>query len=40
MPFFFVIFCFEKCGKMPIFIVLFEKQPKNAKKMPKKNDNF
>ena len=36
----FVIVCFEKCAKMPIFIVFFEKQPKNAKKLPKKNDNF
>ena len=25
---------------MPIFIVLFEKQPKNAQKIAKKNDNF
>ena len=33
---FFVIFCFEKCAKMPIFIVFFEKQPKNAKKIAKK----
>ena len=41
MPFFFVIFCFEKCAKMPIFIVFFEKQPKKCKKKcPKKNDNF
>ena len=42
MPFFFVIFCFEKCAKMPIVIVFFEKQPKmqKKKKMPKKNDNF
>ena len=37
---FFVIFCFEKCAKMPSFIVFFEKQPKNAKKSPQKNDNF
>ena len=29
---FFVIFCFEKCAKMPIFIVFFEKQPKKCKK--------
>ena len=29
---FFVIFCFEKCAKMPIFIVFFEKQPKNCPK--------
>ena len=37
----FVIFCFEKCAKMPIFIVFFEKQPKNCQKnCPKKNDNF
>ena len=35
------MFCFEKCAKMPIFIVFFEKQPKNAKKKaPPKNDNF
>ena len=34
---FFVIFCFEKCAKMPIFIVFFEKQPKKLpKKLPKK----
>ena len=33
---FFVIFCFEKCAKMPIFIVFFEKQPKNAKKNAQK----
>ena len=38
---FFVIFCFEKCAKMPIFIVFFEKQPKNCpKNCKKKNDNF
>ena len=38
---FFVIFCFEKCAKMPIFIVFFEKQPKKCKKKcQKKNDNF
>ena len=37
---FFVIFCFEKCAKMPICIVFFEKQPKNAQKNAKKNDNF
>ena len=38
---FFVILCFEKCAKMPIFIVLFEKQPKFCqKKAPPKNDNF
>ena len=38
---FFVIFCFEKCAKMPIFIVFFEKQPKNCQKnCQKKNDNF
>ena len=38
---FFVSFCFEKCAKMPMFIVFFEKQPKNCqKKCPKKNDNF
>ena len=36
MPFFFVIVCFEKCAKMPTFIVCFEKQPKNAKKNAKK----
>ena len=39
--FLFVIFCFEKCATMPIFIVFFEKQPKNCqKKPPPKNDNF
>ena len=38
---FFVIFCFEKCAKMPSFIVFFEKQPKKCKKKcQKKNDNF
>ena len=31
---FFVIFCFEKCAKMPIVLCFFEKQPKNAKKKP------
>ena len=41
MPFFFVIFCFEKCAKMPIFIVFFEKQPKKCPPPKKpKNDNF
>ena len=39
--FFFVIFCFEKCAQMPIFIVFCEKQPKICqKKAPPKNDNF
>ena len=39
---FFVIFCFEKCAKMTIFIVFFEKQPKKCQKncQTKKNDNF
>ena len=38
---FVVILCFEKCAKMPIFIVFFEKQPKKCKKKcQKKNDNF
>ena len=40
MPFFCNV-CFEKCAKMPIFIVFFEKQPKICqKKPPPKNDNF
>ena len=37
---FFVIFCFEKCAKMPIFIVFFENNQKIAQKIAKKNDNF
>ena len=32
MSFFFVIFCFEKCAKMPIFIVFL----KNNQKLPPK----
>ena len=37
----FCIFCFGKCAEITIFIVFFEKQPKDDQNnAPPKNDNF